>query len=97
MFGVKNKRVFQKNSGLSKSSVDEIKKRLLDGRNYLKIDYKLNLELDSRCADHCMTYSLSDKNVCVGDHDQVCERCEALQSVFEDIETALNGNEIQFR
>jgi len=51
---------------------------------YLKTDFKLHLDLDDQCADHCVRYALSDPNdvnlqaVCTHKHDMKCDRCELL-------------------
>lgn len=71
-------------------------RRLKDGKNYLKIDFKTHLALGDWCADHCITYSLSDpkndkfKSDCEHEHDLACDRCEDLCDVLSEIEAEIH-------
>ncbi|KAK3108141.1 hypothetical protein FSP39_001889 [Pinctada imbricata] len=69
----------------------ELKDNITNYRIYLKTDYKLHLSLSDRCADHCISYALSDSSqrgylkACEDhEHDQICERCDLLpQSLLQ--------------
>lgn len=74
-----------------------MKTRLLNGRHYLKTDFKLNIELDNRCPDHCMKFALSDGTICEHEHDWVCNRCDDLLSIFDDFSKPLQSEETKFR
>ena len=58
---------------------------------YLKIHYRQNLSLLSRCADHCISYALSDRTdesltkECNHIHDIKCHECEFIKHVTSDI------------
>lgn len=74
-----------------------VSKRLKDGKNYLKMDFKCHVAVADWCADHCTTYSLSDPNdakfmsKCEHEHDMTCERCEDLRDVLSEIEQHINN------
>lgn len=65
--------------------------QLVEGRRYLKTDYKSHVGPDEHCKDHCIKYALSDSGVtewssdCQHNHDVTCERCESLKKVLQDI------------
>lgn len=71
--------------------VQSTKQALKEGKNYLKVDFKSHVSQSDWCADHCMTFALSDctdttfKSTCNHDHDMICERCFSLQSSLESI------------
>ena len=75
--------------------IQSTSKRLKDGKNYLKIDFKTHLALGDWCADHCITYSLSDpksdkhKSKCEHEHDLACDRCEDLRGVLSEVESEI--------
>ena len=61
--------------GTKSESVARLKRDLHDGRDYLKLDYKTHVATESKVADHCSKYALSDKtnaawrDKCDHDHD----------------------------
>ena len=59
---------------------------------YLKTTYRNHCEEgDSKCADHCRVFALSDaadtdvQKVCSHSHNVNCEDCEKLKSVLEEV------------
>jgi hypothetical protein len=73
------------------SWITGIKRRVGQISVHLKIHYRQNLSMESRCADHCISYSLSDRTEpsltreCNHIHDIRCEECESLKNVASDI------------
>ncbi len=66
------------------------------GKQYLKTDYKVNVQRGSRVPDHCIQYALSDQtsnlfSTSCSDHlhDQVCSECSNLAQTLHDIHQAL--------
>ena len=59
--------------------------------NDLKSGFKAHVGISEHCKDHCIVYALSDPNdpafnsECEHSHDVLCERCESLRSVLQDI------------
>ena len=53
-------------------------------------------EEDSRCADHCRKFALSDpvdedfKQQCLHDHLSKCDSCEELKTVLQSVEEKIN-------
>ena len=53
-------------------------------------------EEDSRCADHCRKFALSDpvdedfKHQCLHDHLSKCDSCEELKTVLQSVEGKIN-------
>ena len=74
-----------------------VSKRLKNGKDYLKVDFKSHVAVADWCADHCSTYALSDPtdvkfaSDCEHDHDMICERCEDLREVLSDIQQHINN------
>ena len=70
-------------------------KRLSEGKNYLKTDYKCHVAPADWCADHCIANSLSDPDnpayilKCDHDHDISCERCDDLKNVLLEVDDKL--------
>jgi hypothetical protein len=64
-------------------------------RHYLKGDYKISLSNDTKVADHCALYALSDSlnpllnRRCNHEHNHRCDRCEQGKIVLGDIQTAV--------
>ena len=78
-------------SGASTEWGTKTEQKVKEVKRYFKTDFKAHITRNEHCADHCMTYSLSDsKNkefqcMCQHEHDVVCDRCEALKQVLKDI------------
>ena len=54
-----------------------------------QVDYASHINDVSECADHCITFSLSDDSTefssqCQHLHDLLCDQCEDLKSVLRD-------------
>ena len=69
---------------------------------YLKTTYRNHCEEgDSKCADHCRVFALSDaadtdvQKVCSHSHNVNCEDCEKLKSVLEEVKCAISEYTIQ--
>ncbi|XP_020625817.1 uncharacterized protein LOC110063197 [Orbicella faveolata] len=64
------------------------------GKQYIKTEYKVHITQESRVADHCAVYALSDpkedhfQGTCDHAHDQSCSCCEGLDSVLSSIEAS---------
>lgn len=79
----------------------ECKEKLLSSRLYLKTEYKLHVEKENRCPDHCINYALSDNTnqnlttQCVSHHhDMKCKRCSDLVeaiTALRSLVSKLNG------
>ena len=52
-------------NGLNLEKVKTFQIVLSDTRNYLKFFYKKNLNFSKECANHCIAFSLSEKNICI--------------------------------
>lgn len=85
--------------GVSKEWAEKIKKRLDNGKNYLKTDYKVHCKEEvSPCADHCRHFGLSDPNdkdfqeLCSHSHDMTCEHCEDIKAIHKEIESKLQNH-----
>lgn len=79
--------------GVSKEWAEKINKRLDNGKQYLKTDYKVHCKEEvSPCADHCRHFALSDPNdkdfqeLCSHSHNMICEHCEDIKAVHKEIE-----------
>jgi hypothetical protein len=70
--------------------------QLLEAKQYLKTDYRLHLKFESKVADHCLKYALSDekdiymKMLCdpyadEDPHKLICSRCEQVKQILGDI------------
>ena len=69
---------------------------------YLKTTYRNHCkEDDSKCADHCRAFALSDagdtdfQKVCSHSHNVKCEDCEKLKSVLEEVKGAISEYTMQ--
>ena len=73
-------------------------------KRYLKTEYPINCRdgQPSTCSDHCRNFALSDKsddafNVeCDHVHNTVCDSCESLKSVMQEIEDQIRNKPITF-
>lgn len=80
------------------ASLEDLKKKIRSSKQYLKTDYKLHISEANPCADHCITFALSDgQTKCSHDHDLVCERCEELKEMLDMMEVAFDNPEVVCR
>ena len=85
-----------KDVGLSNEMYTTFKTRIENAKQYLKGQYPMNVSTESStCADHCRVFALSDpknpkfRKSCTHEHTTVCESCENLDSLFDDLEKAV--------
>ncbi|CAC5421284.1 unnamed protein product [Mytilus coruscus] len=82
--------------GLLSAWSKAISSKLKSYKMYLKTDFKLHLEIESRCADHCLQWALSDttdksgnfKVHCLHKHDISCDRCSLLENFKLEMQNA---------
>ncbi|CAC5397247.1 unnamed protein product [Mytilus coruscus] len=86
--------------GRSNALLKECKEKLQSSKLYLKTEYKLHLERESRCPDHCINFALSDKTnrnltsqCCNHDHDMSCDRCNDFDEAFSMLRSFVLGND----
>ena len=78
-------------SGAGEQWGKEVHKQLVEGKRYLKADYKSHVGTGEHCKDHCINYALSDSDFvewssdCQHNHDVICERCDSLKNVLQEI------------
>ena len=76
-----------------------IQLKIKEVKRYFKADFKVHIDKEENCADHCTTHSLSDpktehyKGTCNHNHNIVCERCESLEHVLQEIKYELELTE----
>jgi hypothetical protein len=82
-----------------KEHVAELKKKLSNGKKYLKTEYKMNCSPEtSECADHCRRFALSDptdakfKAVCSHSHTLVCHQCGELKTTLKEVEATIKNH-----
>ena len=80
-----------------------IKKSLLDGKRYLKTQYRNHCnESESPCPDHCLKFGLSDpKNAdfnetCAHEHITRCHQCDSISTCTNKIERAIKHEGLTF-
>ncbi|CAC5382469.1 unnamed protein product [Mytilus coruscus] len=85
--------------GRSNAILKECKEKLQSSKLYLKTEYKLHLERESRCPDHCINFALSDKTnrnltsqCCNHDHDMSCDRCNDFDEAISMLRSFVLGN-----
>jgi hypothetical protein len=84
--------------------LNDLQKRVREGKNYLKTEYKVNCKLEeNECADHCRKLGLSDPRnkdfQCSCSHSQhniLCDNCEDLKDLFKDLEVIINNMSTRF-
>ena len=88
--------------GAEKDWCKEVRKRLQESKLYLKTTYRNHCEEDdSKCADHCRVFALSDagdtdfQKVCSHSHNVNCEDCEKLKSVLEEVSGVISEYTMQ--
>ena len=77
------------------------RKKLKDGKRYLKTEYRAHCREDeSPCPDHCRRYALSDsqstdfQGTCDHEHNAWCHQCESLKNVMISILSEIESPEI---
>ena len=80
----------------------EVGERLRKSKLYLKTTYRNHCkEDDSKCADHCGVFALSDagdtdfQKICSHSHKVKCEDCEKLKNVLEEVKGAISEYTMQ--
>ena len=80
-----------------------VKKTLLDGKRYLKTQYRNHChEPESSCPDHCLKLGLSDpKNAdfnetCAHEHTTRCNQCNNISTCINKIEQAIKHESLTF-
>ena len=88
--------------GAEKDWCKEVGKRLQESKLYLKSTFRNHCEEDdSKCADHCRVFTLSDagdtdfQKVCSHGHNVKCEDCEKLKNVLEEVKGAISEYTMQ--
>ncbi|XP_061189168.1 uncharacterized protein LOC133197244 [Saccostrea echinata] len=87
--------LLQKNH-LTTEEHEQLQKTMTSAKLYLKTDYKLHLERESHCADHCLQWLLSDpmnasfQNPCNHIHSLKCDRCQLLQIIKSNLSKGIN-------
>ncbi|KAL9954031.1 hypothetical protein ACROYT_G041519 [Oculina patagonica] len=82
--------------GADKEWCSQVRKRLQEGKLYLKTTYRDHCLEESKCPDHCRAFALSDANdadyrtVCDHNHDLGCLDCEALKDVIQEIQFSIS-------
>ena len=84
-------------SGVEKLKLDELRKRILESKKYLKTGYKVHCKAhEDECADHCRKFALSDPHdkdfvcSCSHQHNVVCTECEDLKRLFIDVRALID-------
>lgn len=82
--------------GADKEWCSQVRKRLQEGKLYLKSTYRDHCQVESKCPGHCRAFALSDANdadyrtVCDHNHDLGCLDCEALKDVVQEIQFSIS-------
>lgn len=81
--------------GADKEWCSQTRRKLRDSKLYLKTTYRDHCQEESKCPDHCRAFALSDKDDasyrtdCNHSHDHVCNDCQALKGVVQDVQSAI--------
>ena len=85
--------------GMEKQWCLGVSQKLRDAKRYLKTDFRVHCQAkDSTCADHCRNFALSDpvepdfQNPCPHQHIDVCDECQGLKKVLQEIELNIKGS-----
>lgn len=75
---------------LESCGLKEMSGRLVEGKRYLKTDFKVHLATAADVMDHCITYALSSEEACFRtecDHSHRirCQGCLSLRNTLDDI------------
>ena len=84
-------------AGFSALWVDEHKTRFRTVRQYLKSDFKLHVQENNSCPDHCWTYALSPKDSCNHPHDVHCEICDDLRLLLNEVEFSISSVDTKYK
>ena len=82
---------------MSKDWCSDVRNRLKKAKCCLKTEYRVHCrDGNSRCADHCRKFALSDhvdedfKHQCLHDHLSKCDSCEELKTVLQSVQEKIN-------
>ena len=86
---------------LEYKTVDNLVKKLTEGRRYLKGNYCAHCTVNDcqGIADHCIKCGLSDikqycyQEVCQNIHDRACGECESLSQALNDVKNLIKNTE----
>ena len=86
--------------GADKEIIETMKKRLSNGKNYLKTTYKHQCGAEeSECADHSRKFSLSDPvapelqaQCSHKSHSLFCSHCEDMKALLDEIEAFIKNH-----
>ena len=86
--------------GVEKMWGQNVVKRLDQAKQYLKTDFRTHcLESESLCADHCISFALSDsdevdfQNKYTHRHSVICESSEDLKAIFVEVSEKIGQHE----
>ncbi|CAC5417479.1 unnamed protein product [Mytilus coruscus] len=70
----------------------ELKSKLLNGKRYIKSDFKVHIQNENAVPDHCQMFALSDSEKCFSQscntqHKHSCEQCIDLADFLAEIST----------
>ncbi|CAC5386464.1 unnamed protein product [Mytilus coruscus] len=70
----------------------ELKSKLLNGKRYIKSDFKVHIQKENAVPDHCQMFALSDSEKCFSkscntQHKHSCEQCIDLADFLAEIST----------
>ncbi|CAC5367570.1 unnamed protein product [Mytilus coruscus] len=70
----------------------ELKSKLLNGKRYIKSDFKVHIQNENTVPDHCQMFALSDSEKCFSQscntqHKHSCEQCIDLADFLAEIST----------
>ena len=84
-------------AGVEKLKLNDLRRRIQEGKNYLKTDYKVHCKAkENECADHWHKFALSDQHdkdfqcSCSHQHNVVCPECDDLKKLFIDIKALID-------
>lgn len=78
--------------------VKECRENLLAAKLYLKTDFKAHIKQKDRCADHCISFALSDpmdqkhQQLCSDHiHDTSCDRCDLFTNTVLEVKSQIRN------
>ena len=90
-------------SGSTQEWCDTIRRKLKEGKRYLKTDYRAHCrEGNDLCPDHCRWYALSDPQKihfqvsCDHHHLEECDQCESLKTTILSVLSEIESPYISF-
>ena len=66
----------------------DVIKRLKAAHLYLKSEFRLHIDDESQCGDHCMQFALSSTPRTHA-HNSTCQSCNLIREVLADIDMAI--------